>query len=124
MHSVDLAYLRRHAMLTPGKTASLAWSKCGHETGSIRIVAEPDGVRLLYRATGGTGHRSTSTSSCLPLHRYSVWRPALLASGQTEANALGGPTTSNRGVRHVDSRSPRNSHASRGVQLSGSVGRR
>ena len=55
MHSVDLAWLRRRDMLTPGKTASLAWSKCGHETGSIRIVAELDGVRLLYRATARDG---------------------------------------------------------------------
>jgi len=55
MHSVDLSYLRRHDMLTPGKTASLSWSKCGHETGSIRIIAEPEGVRLVYRTTGKDG---------------------------------------------------------------------
>jgi hypothetical protein len=55
MHSVDLAYLRRHDMLTPGKTGALTWSKCGHETGSIRIIAEPEGIRLAYRTTAKDG---------------------------------------------------------------------
>jgi hypothetical protein len=48
---VRSTHLRRHDILTPGKTATLSWSKCGHQTGSIRIVAEPVGIRLVYRTT-------------------------------------------------------------------------
>jgi hypothetical protein len=55
LHSVDLAYLRRNNMLTAGNTVTLSWSKCGHETGSIRIIAESEGIRLVYRAKGRDG---------------------------------------------------------------------
>jgi hypothetical protein len=55
MHSVDLSYLRRHNMLTPGRMGTLSWSKCGHQTGLIGIAAETEGIRLVYQAKGPDG---------------------------------------------------------------------
>jgi hypothetical protein len=55
MHSVDLAYLRRNDLLQPGKASRLSWSKHGRQTGSIWIVAQGDGVRLVYGAKGPDG---------------------------------------------------------------------
>jgi hypothetical protein len=55
-HSIDLASLRRRGMLKPGGY-SLAWSCRGEPAGSISIVAQTDGVRLLYRVTGPKGER-------------------------------------------------------------------
>jgi len=44
-------------MLKPG-VYSLAWSFRGKQAGSISIVAQADGVRLLFWATGPTGERT------------------------------------------------------------------
>jgi hypothetical protein len=54
-HSINLAYLRRHDLLRPGKTTTLSWSQGGQVMGSIAIVAQDDGVRLVYRTKGQDG---------------------------------------------------------------------
>jgi hypothetical protein len=55
-HSVDVRYLHRKGLLTPGHWFSLRWSRAARETGSIRGVVSGDGrperITLLY------GHRS------------------------------------------------------------------
>lgn len=57
-HSVDVRYLHRNALLSPGGWFSLRWSRAGRETGSIRGAVEgaerPASARgerviLLYR---------------------------------------------------------------------------
>jgi hypothetical protein len=48
-HSIDLAWLRRRGMLTPGRYSTVTWSRWGEQSGSITLVAQSDGVRLLYR---------------------------------------------------------------------------
>jgi hypothetical protein len=39
-HSLDVRYLHREALLTPGRWFSLRWSRAGRETGSIRGAIE------------------------------------------------------------------------------------
>jgi DNA-directed RNA polymerase subunit RPC12/RpoP len=46
--SIDLAYLRRHGLLKPGRSSSMSWSRGGQQTGSISLIAQHDGVRLVY----------------------------------------------------------------------------
>jgi hypothetical protein len=57
-HSVDVRYLHRKGLLTPGHWFSLRWSRAGRETGSIRCAVKgdekPERVILTYR------HRSSS----------------------------------------------------------------
>ena len=63
-HSIDLASLRRRGMLKPG-VYSLAWSRRGEPAGSISIIAQAEGVRLLYWVMGSNGERS-SVSEFVP----------------------------------------------------------
>jgi hypothetical protein len=53
--SIDLAYLRRHGLLKPGRSSTMSWSRGGQRTGSISLVAQQDGVRLVYSARGRDG---------------------------------------------------------------------
>jgi len=48
-YSIDLAYLKRRRMLTPGKTGSLTWSRLGEQTGSISFSVGDDRLVLIYR---------------------------------------------------------------------------
>ena len=48
-HRVDLAWLRRHKLLAPGRSSSIAWSRCGRRTGSIGIEIGQHALRLVYR---------------------------------------------------------------------------
>ena len=43
--NIDLAWLRRRRMLTPGRFSTLTWSRSGEQTGSLTLAAEHDGVR-------------------------------------------------------------------------------
>jgi hypothetical protein len=63
--------LRRRGMLRPGRY-SVAWSHGGDPSGSISLVAQADGVRLLYWATGSNGQR-TSVNELVPF-RYTATR--------------------------------------------------
>jgi len=54
-HSVDLAWLRRRGMLAPGRSSTLTWSRAGEQTGSITLVAQQEGVRLIYRTKDRDG---------------------------------------------------------------------
>ena len=70
-HSIDLTWLRRRGMLKPGPH-SLEWSRGGEPAGSISIVAQADGVRLLYWLTGPNGGR-ISVNELVPF-RYTETR--------------------------------------------------
>ncbi len=48
-HSVDLAWLRRRNLLNSGQRSTITWSRTGHETGSISVDCQPEGVQLVYR---------------------------------------------------------------------------
>jgi hypothetical protein len=48
-HRIDLAWLRRRKLLTPGGSCSITWSRCGRTTGSIGIQVGQHDVRLIYR---------------------------------------------------------------------------
>ena len=56
-HSVDVRYLHREGLLTPGHWFSLCWSRAGRETGSIRCAVigdeKPQRVILTYRHRSG-----------------------------------------------------------------------
>ena len=56
-HSVDVRYLHREGLLTPGRWFSLRWSRAGRETGFIRAAVigdeKPKGVILTYRHRSG-----------------------------------------------------------------------
>jgi hypothetical protein len=46
---LDLAWLRRKKLLTPGTSTSVNWTTGGQPSGSIRIEVGTDSVRLIYR---------------------------------------------------------------------------
>jgi hypothetical protein len=48
--SLDLAWLRRRKMLTPGRRSSVVWSVGGNRVGEIMIVPLEDALLLVYRA--------------------------------------------------------------------------
>jgi hypothetical protein len=58
-HSVDVRYLHREGLLTPGRWFSLRWSRAGRETGSIRGAVlgneKPEQLILTYRHRSGPG---------------------------------------------------------------------
>ena len=60
-HSVDVRYLHREGLLTPGHWFSLRWSRGEHETGSIggsvegHLRLRPERVILRYRCRSGQG---------------------------------------------------------------------
>jgi|SRR5215203_1659716 len=57
--SVDVRYLHREGLLTPGRWYSLRWSRADRETGSIRCAVigheKPERVILTYRHRSGPG---------------------------------------------------------------------
>jgi hypothetical protein len=70
-HSLDVRYLHREGLLTPGRWFSLLWSRAGRETGSIRGVVSGDGrpqqVTLLYRHRRGLGGEWEDVSELVEL---------------------------------------------------------
>jgi hypothetical protein len=53
-HSVDVRYLYRESLLTPGHWFSLRWSRAGRETGSIRgAVTGAPGLSSARRTSSG-----------------------------------------------------------------------
>ena len=42
-------------MLEPGRSSALSWSRGGQQAGSISLVAQHDGVRLVYSAKDRDG---------------------------------------------------------------------
>jgi hypothetical protein len=63
--SIDLAWLRRHRMLEPGRIPTITWSIGGERTGEISLAAQTNGVRLLYNITGRDGTK-TSINELVP----------------------------------------------------------
>lgn len=49
MRTLDVRYLQREGVLTPGRTSSLDWSRCASIIASIQITAKTDCVILRYR---------------------------------------------------------------------------
>jgi len=79
-HSIDLAWLRRRGIVDPGwigGRTTLAWSLGGEKSGSIGVLAQADGLRLMYGVTLTMAPRSASTSSSRLLTR----RPGSAAGG-------------------------------------------
>jgi hypothetical protein len=70
-HSVDVRYLHREGLLTPGHWFSLRWSRAGRETGSIRGVVSGDGrperITLLYRHRSGASEDWKEVREPVPL---------------------------------------------------------
>ena len=56
-HSLDVRYLHRESLLTPGHWFSLRWSRAGRETGSMRAAVigdeKAEGLILTYRHRSG-----------------------------------------------------------------------
>ena len=80
-HSIDLAWLRRQGMLTPGRFSTVTWSRGGEETGSIGLVAQQDGVRLKYQTKDRdwlAGERRRARR--VRLHANQVRRPPAVAA--------------------------------------------
>jgi hypothetical protein len=56
LQKIDLPYLRRKHLLTPGYSGSLRWSRGGREIVSIGFLVDHDRIMLRYRARDhGTG---------------------------------------------------------------------
>ncbi len=74
-HSLDVRYLHREGLLTPGRWFSLRWSRAGRQTGSIRGAVEgnarPERVILLYRHRSGTAGEWEDIREAVPL----AWTP-------------------------------------------------
>ena len=70
-HSVDVRYLHRKGLLTPGHWFSLRWSRAGRETGSIRGAvsrdSQPEQITLLYRHRSGLGGEWEDVREPVPL---------------------------------------------------------
>jgi hypothetical protein len=70
-HSVDMRYLHRRGLLTPGYWFSLRWSRAGRETGSIQGVVNGGDLRnqvtLLYRHRSGQGGKWEDVREPVPL---------------------------------------------------------
>ncbi len=49
MQALDIRYLQRQGLLTPGRTSSLTWSRCSTVFASIQITAHEDRIILEYR---------------------------------------------------------------------------
>ncbi len=81
-HNVDVRYLYREGLLTPGRWFSLRWSRAGRETGSIRGGIEGDGrparVTLLYRHRNGPGGEWEDVRETVPL----TWTPCNFGGGR------------------------------------------
>jgi hypothetical protein len=53
--SIDVRWLKREGMLSPGANRRITWSRGGEITGSINVRAEPGRVFLTYRHRSGGG---------------------------------------------------------------------
>jgi hypothetical protein len=64
--SLDLAWLRRRKMLTPGRRSSVMWSVGGNRVGEIMIVPLEDALLLVYRARSrGPGMAGSKTDGAV-----------------------------------------------------------
>jgi hypothetical protein len=66
-HSVDVRYLHREGLLTPGFSFSLRWSRAGRQTGSIGGVAYRGQLTLLYRHRRGPSGDWEGVKETVPL---------------------------------------------------------
>jgi hypothetical protein len=53
LRSLDLKYLQREGLLTPGRSCSLTWTRLGQTEASISVRAEADRLVLNYRHQSG-----------------------------------------------------------------------
>ena len=47
--NLDIRYLKKNDLLTPGMTCTLSWSCNGRDTGSISMSAKTDHIELIYK---------------------------------------------------------------------------
>lgn len=64
--SIDVRWLKREGMLTPGANRRITWSRHGEVVASINIRAELGRVILTYRHRGGGGNEWKDES--YPVH--------------------------------------------------------
>ena len=55
LSSLDVNWLKRKRILTPGRSSSVSWSRNGEDAGSITLRAEVGRVVLEYRSRSGGG---------------------------------------------------------------------
>src|SRR5262249_46662576 len=79
-HQLDLAWLRRRRMLTPGFTSVVTWSMNGNKVGAIRIVVQEHAiVPHLPHALLGRGAAGCERGRNGRLGGHGLWRaPALV----------------------------------------------
>ena len=53
--SIDVRWLKREGMLSPGATRRITWSRHGEVVASINVRSEPGRMILTYRHRGGGG---------------------------------------------------------------------
>jgi hypothetical protein len=78
-HHLDLAWLRRRKLLTPGTSSSINWTMAEHPSGSILIEVGTDAVHLIYR-TRSPGEDWQDMREVVRFwgNRHSVRRPPAL----------------------------------------------
>ena len=54
-HRVDVRYLKKHGLLTPGTSGSLSWKSRGEQTGSVGFRMEKNRMVLNYRHRSNGG---------------------------------------------------------------------
>lgn len=55
LRSIDVPWMKRQGMLTPGAVRSITWMRRGRVTSSIDVTAEPGRIILSYRRKGADG---------------------------------------------------------------------
>lgn len=66
LRSIDVPWMKRQGMLTPGAVRSISWIWQGRVTSSIDVVAEPGRIILSYARKGADGTWLAPTS--YPVH--------------------------------------------------------
>ena len=76
--SIDIAWMKRQGLLTPGRSGSMKWSRAGAEIASVGYTVTDAGLRLKYRSRYGQGEWTpvdelipfAKTSTCFGGQRY------------------------------------------------------
>ena len=75
-HSIDLAYLLRKGLLSPGTHRRLTWSRGGSLVASIGIVSHADAITLRYRFRAhGSDDWHDVEERVASVDAYPLWRP-------------------------------------------------
>jgi hypothetical protein len=88
--SLDLAWLRRRKMLTPGRRSSVVWSVSGNRVGEIMIVPLADALLLVYRSLPAPGMAGSQADGAVHHDGDSLRRPPSLVCMPAMHEALPG----------------------------------